>query len=252
MMARDLARCLDPVLLALDVDIVPDPWQAELLRTRPRRSLLLCSRQSGKSTATALTALWEAIYSAPALIVIVSPSQRQSAEMFRTLMLFHGKLSGAPALNGESVLKAEFSNGSRILALPGVERTVRGLSNVSLAIVDEASRVDDELLTAIRPMMATSTGGGRLVALTTPHGRRGWFYEAWHDTAEGNSWTRVRVSATSCPRISAEFLAEEMKELGPLRFSEEYQLEFRDDNESVFPGDLIDRAFRAEVTPLWT
>jgi hypothetical protein len=252
MMARDLARCLDPVLLALDVGIVPDPWQAELLRTRPRRSLLLCARQTGKSTATAITALWTAIYEAPSLIAIVSPSQRQSAEMFRSLMLLHSKLEGAPALVGESVLKAEFANGSRILALPGVERTVRGLANVSLAIVDEASRVDDELLTAVRPMMATSEGGGRLIALTTPAGRRGWFYEAWHDTAEGNSWKRVRVSATDCPRISAAFLKEEMKELGPLRFSEEYQLEFRDDTESVFPGDLIDRAFVHEVTPLWT
>jgi hypothetical protein len=251
MMARDLARCLDPVLFALDCAITPDAWQASLLRERPRRSLLLCSRQSGKSTVTALTALWEAIYSAPALVVIVSPSQRQSAEMFRTLMLFHSKLEGAPGLICESVLKAEFANGSRILALPGVERTVRGLSNVSLAIVDEAARVDDELLTAIRPMMATSTGGGRLIALSTPAGRRGWFYDAWHDTAEGNNWTRVRVAAIDCPRISQEFLDEELKELGALRFSEEYSLAFVDDNEAVFASFLIDRAITHEVKPLW-
>jgi hypothetical protein len=251
-MARDIARCLDPVLMALDVGIVPDPWQAELLRNRPRRSLLLCSRQSGKSTVTALTALWEAIYSAPALVVIVSPSQRQSAEMFRTLMGFHSKLEGAPELIGESVLKAEFSNGSRVLALPGVERTVRGLSHVSLAIVDEAAAVDDALLVAIRPMLATSKDGGRLIALSTPRGRRGFFYEAWHDTAEGNNWTRARVSADQCPRISPTFLAEEMKELGALRFSEEYQLAFVDNDESVFPSDIIARAFTLEVTPLWT
>jgi hypothetical protein len=238
------------VLLALDCGIVPDPWQAELLRTRPRRSLLLCSRQSGKSTVTALTALWEAIYSAPALVVIVSPSQRQSAEMLRTLMLFHTKLEGAPPLDGESVLKVELTNGSRIIALPGVERTVRGLANVALAIVDEASRVDDELLTAIRPMMATSEGGGRLIALTTPHGRRGWFHEAW--TKPGGDWNRVCVPVTDCPRISQEFLADELKELGPMRFSEEYQLEFRDSDESVFPSELIARAFTLEVQPLWT
>jgi hypothetical protein len=248
MMARDLARCLDPVLFALDCGIMPDPWQAEVLRTRPRRSLLLCSRQSGKSTVTALTALWEAIYSAPALVVIVSPSQRQSAEMFRTLMLFHSKLEGAPALSSESVLKAEFSNGSRVLALPGVERTVRGLSNVSLAVVDEAARVDDELLTAIRPMMATSTDGGRLIALTTPAGKRGWFHEAWFGTGD---WTRVRVAATDCPRISKEFLAEELKELGAMRFSEEYQLAFIDNDEAVFPGDIIAAAFTDQVRPLW-
>jgi hypothetical protein len=235
-LADTLARALDPVSLALDVGITPDPWQAELLRTRPRRSLLLCSRQSGKTTATALTALWTAIYEAPALVIICSPSQRQSIETLRSLMLYHSKLQGAPALNGESVLKAQFSNGSRILALPGTEKTVRGLAGAALVIIDEAARVDDELLAAVRPMLATSEGGGRLIALTTPAGKRGWFFEAWIGTGD---WTRVRVPATDCPRISAEFLADEMKELGPMAFSEEYCLEFRDDSESVFPRSYL-------------
>jgi hypothetical protein len=248
-MARDLARAFDPVVLALDVGITPDPWQAELLRDRPRRSLLLCSRQSGKSTTTALMALWTAIYEAPALIVIVSPSQRQSAEMFRVLMRFHAKLEGAPELIGESVLKAEFANGSRILALPGSEKTVRGLANVSLLVVDEAARVDDLLLSSIRPMLAVSEGGGRLIALTTPAGKRGWFFEAWYS---GTDWKRVRVAADLCPRISAEFLAEELKELGAMRFSEEYQLEFRDSDECVFPLAVIAAAFTDTVRPLWT
>src|SRR5258705_7180421 len=125
-MSRDLAHALDPVIFAQDRGITPDPWQAELLRsavatvTALLRALLLCSRQSGRLTVTALLALWVAIFEGPALIVIVSPSQRQSAEMLRTIMWFHAQLEGAPALNGPgSVLKAEFSNGSRIVALPG-------------------------------------------------------------------------------------------------------------------------------------
>ena len=248
MMVRDLARAIDPVELARDVGIEPDVWQAKLLRERPRRSLLLCARQTGKSTTTAITALWTAIYEAPALIVIVSPSQRQSAEMFRTLMQYHSKLDGAPALVGESVLKAEFVNGSRVLALPGSERTTRGLAKVALAIVDEAAAVDDELLAAIRPMMATSKGGGRLIALSTPRGKRGWFFEAWIGAGD---WTRVRVAATDCPRISKEFLAGELKELGALRYSEEFELEFVDNDEQVFPGAIIAAAFTSEVQPWW-
>jgi hypothetical protein len=254
-MARDLARALDPVIFAQDCGITPDPWQAELLRSAVAtvvalvRALLLCSRQSGKTTVTAILALWVALYEAPALVIIVSPSQRQSAEMLRTIMRFHSRLDGAPALEGESVLKAEFANGSRILALPGTEKTVRGLAGAALVIIDEAARVDDELLAAVRPMLATAEGGGRLIALTTPAGKRGWFFEAW--TGAGD-WTRVRVAATDCPRISKEFLAEELKELGAMRFSEEYQLEFRDSDEAVFPGDIIAAAFRSEILPLWT
>ena len=60
------------------------------------------------------------------------------------------------------------------------------------------------------------------------------------------------MAATDCPRISAEFLADELKELGALRFSEEYQLEFRDNDEQVFPGAIIAAAFRQEIKPLWS
>jgi hypothetical protein len=126
MIGQDFARMLDPALLARDCGIEPDPWQAQLLRDRPRRALLCCSRQSGKSTVVNLMALWTALYEPPALILLVSPSLRQSSELFRSLMGLYSKLEGAAGLTQESVLRAEFANGSRIVSLPGSERTVRG------------------------------------------------------------------------------------------------------------------------------
>jgi len=247
MLATDLSRALDPILFAHDCGLTPDPWQAKLLLERPARSLLLCSRQSGKSTVTALLALWTAIYEPPALVLLLSPSQRQSGELFRTVLGFHSRLEGAPALSSESALRAEFANGSRILALPGTEKTVRGYAAADLLVLDEAARVEDELLAAVRPMMATKAHG-RLIALTTPAGKRGWFYESWH---KGDDWNRVKVAARDCPRISQQFLAEELRELGAQRFSEEYELVFRDDDEAVFPVAVIERAFSEEVDPLW-
>ena len=83
----------------------------------------------------------------------------------------------------------------------------RGYSAASLVIMDEASRVDDALLAAVRPMQAT-VADGRFIALTTPAGKRGWFYKAW---MEGEGWHRIIVRADECPRISKEFLAEEMQ-----------------------------------------
>jgi hypothetical protein len=132
--------------------------------------------------------------------------------------------------------------------LHGDEKTVRGISAVSLALIDEAARVPEELLAAVRPMIATRTDG-TLVALSTPFGKRGFFYEAWTGDA---IWHRVRVPATECPRISKEFLAEELRELGQQRFSEEYGLEFLDPDEAVFSSDIIDKAFTKEVKPLWS
>ena len=68
-------------------------------------------------------------------------------------------------------------------------------------------------------------------------GKRGWFYEAW---IGGDSWHRVKVAATDCPRISQAFLDEELRELGAQRFSEEYQLAWIDPDEAVFSSTIID------------
>jgi hypothetical protein len=137
--------------------------------------------------------------------------------MLRTVRGLLTRLDGAPELATESVLKIELANGgSRIIALPGTEKTVRGLAGAALVIFDEAARCDDELFSACRPMVATSNGA--LVLLSTPRGMRGEFHSLWHNG--DSAWHRVRVPASDCPRISKEFLADELRELGQARFSE--------------------------------
>src|SRR5262249_51500438 len=152
---QDLARAFDPVLLAEAAGLTPDPWQADLMRSTADRVLMLCSRQSGKTTTASFIALTTAIYTRPGgLVIVVSPSQRQSGEIFRTIMLHHSRIEGAPGLNASSALRAEMANGSRILALPGTEKTVRGYAGAALLVIDEAARVEDDLLQAVRPMLA--------------------------------------------------------------------------------------------------
>jgi len=82
---RGLCWALDAVPFAEDrLGFVPDAWQAQLLRSQSRWILLNCCRQSGKSTTTAIVALHQAIYD-PGLVLCVSPSLRQSRELFRSL-----------------------------------------------------------------------------------------------------------------------------------------------------------------------
>jgi hypothetical protein len=246
LMAADIIRALNPVQLAIDVGLTLDPWQAKLLRDHPKRALLLCSRQAGKTEIAVLLGLHTALYEPGSLVLIVSPSQRQSGEVFRRLMLNYAKLQGVPTLSQESALRAELSNGSRIIALPGSERTTRGYAAANMVILDEASRVDDDLLAALRPTLATVDGS--LIMLTTPAGKRGEFYRAW---TEGQGWTKVRVPASMCPRLSREFLAEEKRELGQMMYRQEYELEFLEDSECMFAVELVDRAFSTEVRSIW-
>jgi hypothetical protein len=244
-LALDFARALDPTLIARDVGLDRlDEWQAKLIDEPPKRLLCCCGRQVGKSTAAAVCALNSVIYQAPATVVLISPSQRQSVELFRTVHAMYQRLPGRPDAAYETLQRLELANGSRVISLPGSERTVRGLASVDLIVIDEAARVDDELLAATRPMLAVSNGS--LFALTTPAGKRGWFYEQW---LHGVGWQRISIKSTECPRISAEFLDQEREQLGPLIFAQEYLCEFHDEVGAAFLTELIEAAFVGDFPP---
>jgi hypothetical protein len=248
MLAADLARALDPALLARDAGLAADPWQAALLRSRARQMLLLCSRQAGKSTVSALLAVDEAVHRPPALVLVLAPALRQSSELFRKVKESLRALGEtAPPIARESALTLELANGSRIVSLPGKEGTIRGFSSVALLVVDEAARVPDPLYQAIRPMLAVS--GGRIVLLSTPFGKRGFFH---HECTEGGpDWQRVRVTAHDVPRINPAWLAAERDRIGEWWFRQEYLCEFVETEDQVFGYDLIMRAVSADVAPLF-
>jgi hypothetical protein len=248
MIGEDLAIALDPVLLALRVGITPDPWQAALLRSHTRQAILLCSRQSGKSTISAVLAVHAAMYHAPSLVLVLSPSLRQSQELYRKVRtVFAAVREDAPKLSEESALALEMANGSRIVCLPGKEATIRGFSGVGLLLVDEASRVPDALYQAVRPMLAVS--GGRIVLLSTPFGQRGFFYREWSEG--GPDWHRAMVPATEVPRISPAWLEAERSQIGDWWYRQEYACEFVASEDSVFAHDTVLLAVSSDVTPLF-
>jgi hypothetical protein len=209
---------------------------------------MLCARQTGKSTVAALLALHTALYRSPALILLLAPALRQAQELFRSIRGLVGAVGEATGkIKEESALRLEMVNGSRVVTLPGTEATIRGFSSVSLLIVDEAARVPDELYHSARPMLAVS--GGRLVLLSTPYGKRGFFYREWVDG--GTAWCRVSVPATGCPRIATSFLEAERAVLGEWWFRQEYLCEFVDPLDSVFQHADIEAALDPLVLPLF-
>src|SRR5262245_61533674 len=117
----------DPLHFAQhSLQFVADPWQEKVLTWTGKRLLLLCCRQSGKSTVTALLALHRALYYARSLILLLSPSLRQSAELFRKVSDFLSLLPVRPALVEDNRLSLQMQNGSRIVSLPSKEANIRG------------------------------------------------------------------------------------------------------------------------------
>src|SRR6187402_2139756 len=76
----------DPAGVMVAGGMEPDPWQADVMRSGADRTLLLCSRQAGKSSVSAALAVRTALLEAGSPVLLLSPSQRQSGELFRKVL----------------------------------------------------------------------------------------------------------------------------------------------------------------------
>jgi hypothetical protein len=236
--SRLLAMALDPALILQARGIEPDPWQRDVLLSRDPYILLNCCRQAGKSTVISALALHQALFTPHSTVLLLSPGLRQSGELFHKVVLGY-QASGRPlAALSQTQLKLELAHGARILCLPGKEQTIRGYTP-DLIVIDEAARVADDLYKSVRPMLAVSRG--RLVALSTPFGQHGWFFNEWQGQGP---WRKVQVPWGQCPRISREFIAEERRALGEAWVNQEYECLFTALEGLVYPD--FENAFTSE------
>ncbi|WP_334102518.1 terminase large subunit domain-containing protein [Methanothrix soehngenii] len=237
----DLAYSLDPVLWAEEVlGFHPDPWQADLLRSRSKKIILNCSRQSGKSTVCAALGLHESIYRRPSFGLVIAPTQDQSSELMLKFDEFRGAVElPSDYLSTDTKLAVRFANGNRFIARPGSEKSARSFSAVTLLLEDEAARVADALYNSVRPMLAVSNG--RHVLMSTPFGKQTHFFKIWDE--QRDLWEWYEIPAEKCPRITKEFLEEEQR-TNPW-FEQEYHCVFMDSEGSIFSSDL----FRSLANP---
>ena len=244
MLAADLVASLSPVhffeeCLGFDAD----PKQEEVLRYEGRRLLLNCTRQWGKSTVAAAKAYHRGKYTAGQTILLLSPTLRQSKELFHRLSQMVTMDPSPPQMVEDTKLSCTFTNGSRIISLPGSEHSVRGYT-ADLIVADEASQIPDDLFFTISPMLAVT--GGTLIVMSTPRGRRGFFWRAWE---QDKTWEKISVVAWECPRIPDDFLQEEKTRMQPDWFSQEYECQFISDEGSLLSEDTIRSAFDANIRP---
>src|SRR5258708_20072589 len=168
--------------------------QSRVLDWTAKRGILNCKGQWGKARVAAAKGVDRAWHETESLVLVASPSSRQSGEFMRKAAAFVRQLGCRARGDGDNDLSLLLPNGSRIVGLPGTEETVRGFSAVSLLVIDEASRVDDAMYNALRPMLAVKNGD--LWLMSTPYGKRGFFWKAW--TNGGKLWERMSVPATGC------------------------------------------------------
>ena len=224
-----------PVAFAEKVlGIKPFPYQAKLLEDESKRIVACMGRQTGKTTTIAMKALYFADTNPNVLVLITSPSLRQSMIMFDRIATF--VFSSAYLRN--KVVRAtrtliHFENGSRIIALPCSENLLRGYT-AQMVICDEASFMPEEVITqVIFPMLSTTDGYA--IFLSTPWDKNHFFYRAFVNPA----YSVHRVKSEQCPLIKPEFLEEMRQNMTREAFLMEYEAEFIEALNSYFPQELI-------------
>lgn len=244
-LAASLLGALDAVAWVERHGFTPDTWQAEALRSEHPRELWNVTRQGGKSTTAAFKTGHEAVHGPDGYTAILTgPSERQALELQRKTAAVIRQAVHPSEIVAEGATHLELTRNRRVLAVPAKEKTVRGFSAVHRLVLDEAARVPDDLYRAVRPMLAVS--GGSLLALSTPYGRRGWFYAEWSHGTE--QWRRREVPWTACPRITPAFIAEERESarrqgLDPDAWiGQEYECSFAAAVQGAYYGRLLEQA----------
>jgi hypothetical protein len=241
---REMAYRLDPALWVREiVGVTPMAWQEQFLRARRGASIAaLTARQVGKTT-TAAWAIAHAMRFYPgSLSVIACPAQRQSAEAVRRAKEVLVKTGGE--FKSDNVYALELENGSRVLALPSGDDTVRGLTVDAWIIADEAARLTDELIAALRPMRARRPEA-RFAMLSTAWSRTDPFWKVWD--GDDPSWIRLRATADADQTLfTPEFLESERRSLGDHAFKREYCGVPGGSEATLFSWELFERAARTD------
>jgi hypothetical protein len=185
----------------------------------------------------------QALFNPRSLCLLISPSLRQSSENFRKVADALDTISPKPDLEEENKLTLQFSNGSRIISLPGTQRTVRGFTAPDLILIDEASEAADELFTALFPMF-TSNPAGRLIIASTPKGQRGFFFRLW--TECGPEWLKIEKRASENPRLDPAILEEARRTLPEWEYMQEYECQFVSDEFTLFDAERIKKAISTD------
>lgn len=231
---------VDPTLPMKAAGLTPDRWQTRLIKHPARRIKALCTRRSGK-TRTVACRVTARCLTRRSQVLIFAPTEEQSKELLQYVREMNDAVGCPVPLIRESQTELAWANGSRVRAKTDRPKSSRGFTP-DLIIIDEAAQVSDELYLSVQPMMVL--GQCEMIALSTPFGKLGWFYDIWNDDGKGRGWHEERVTAYDCPRISRDILAEHKATMPPRWFDQEYLTVFNDAVDAVFGKEQVRRIFK--------
>jgi hypothetical protein len=227
------------------------------LPASPPNEVYVCAgRRSGKTYLSAVIAAYLACfrdyrsYLAPgerAMILAIASDREQAGILLRYMRAFLAEIPMLAAMiERETADTIELTNRVTLAVATCSYRTVRGVT-LAAAVLDEIAfwRVDGanpdrEVLTALRPAMATIPGSV-LLAISTPYARTGVLYEAlrdFHGVDQPDVLTWRATSQEMNPTLPPAVIAR-ARTHDAAAAAAEWDAEFREDLETFLPADLL-------------
>jgi Terminase large subunit, T4likevirus-type, N-terminal len=216
------------------------PFQAESLRLLTRMTVILGSRQVGKSRGAAVLAAWWAFRKARQQILIVSSAEQSALELLEDVRAICSHPLLADSVYDEFKFRVSLANGSRIRSVASTPGAVRG-KRVDLLVLDEASLIDNDVLGAAAIPTTMARPDARIMVMGTAWMARGLFYEWVMAGLSGDDPDTVTYQwrLADCPWVLPAVVEQARRLLPASRFRAEYMGEWLGGGDQFFPAEDI-------------
>ena len=224
-------------------------YQKKILKTlRDNRfTVVLSSRQSGKTTLMTIYALWIACFQEDQRILIVANKETTAIRIFGKIRLAYEHLPNylKPGVTEYAKTSMILANGSSIGISTTSSDAGRG-DSCNVLILDELAFIDNHLVQefwrSVYPIISASQKSKIFIA-STPNGTENLFYDLYKGAENGaNGWARERVDWWEVPGRDEKWKEQTTRSMGSAdAFAQEYENVFLKTGESAVDEQLAAR-----------
>jgi hypothetical protein len=207
-----------------------------------RFSIVLSSRQSGKTISTCAYMLHYALFNPEETIIILANKGAMASEILSRITLMLENIPfflqpGCKVLNKRSVT---FSNNSRIISAATSSSSVRGMS-ASLLYCDEFAFVQkaSEFYTSTYPVISSGTKT-KVIITSTANGVGNIFYKLWEGASQGiNEFKPFRVDWWDVPGRDEKWKEQTIANTSEQQFRQEFANEFIGTDRTLIESNVL-------------
>lgn len=219
-----------------------------------RFSIVLASRQCGKSTSYEVFLLWYILFNESKNVAILANKAETAKGILRKIklayeLLPHWLQQGVKSWNASSI---ELENGCTIIASATSSSAIRSKS-INILILDEfafiSQSVFDQFYSAVYPTISSSQES-KIIMVSTPFGLN-HYYKFWNDALnKRNAFNHLRVDWWEVPGRDDKWKEETIRNIGERRFACEYGNDFLGSSFTLVEGKYLATLTEKEQTKI--